>query len=79
MAVSVGSITIADVADGAAGLNAIIENENQTLAAGTDGAISGLSFVTGTSAFIGTRVLTYNHKYKPNIHSVHNWSKNAYT
>ena len=59
MAVSTGFITIADIADGNAGVQAIVSNENQTFAAGQDGGISGFSFSTVTQAFVGTAASTY--------------------
>lgn len=65
MATVSGFITIADVQDGNAGYQAILVNENQTLAAGQDGAITSFSFTTATQAFAGLTELTYANTLSP--------------
>lgn len=62
MAVVTGYITIADVIDGTAGVNAVLSNENHTFVAAADGSIADAElamFNTNVSAFFGTTALTF--------------------
>lgn len=62
MPVATGYITIADVIDGTAGLQAVLSNENHTFVAGADGAVADAElgmFETNVSAFFGTTALAF--------------------
>ena len=62
MPIATGYITIADIQDGLAGVNAVLSNENHTFVAAADGSIADAELAmygTTISAFIGTMALQY--------------------
>ena len=62
MAVATSFITIADVIDGQAGIQATFTDENHTFPAGADGEVAAMEFAqffTDIDAFFGTTPLTY--------------------